>query len=106
MKVSHMDFVGCRAASCDYTVNDRFIERSYAMLLRDVMTRSVEEITPQASLAEAAQKMRSLDVGALPVCEGDKLVGILTDRDITIRAVAEGRDPNRTKVADAMTPEV
>jgi CBS domain-containing protein len=76
------------------------------MLLRDVMTRTVEEVAPQASLAEAAQKMRTLDVGALPVCENDRLIGILTDRDITIRAVAEGCDPNVTPVWQAMTRDV
>jgi CBS domain-containing protein len=50
--------------------------------------------------------MRSLDVGVLPVCDGDRLVGMLTDRDLTIRAVAEGRDPKITTVEEVMTPEV
>jgi CBS domain-containing protein len=76
------------------------------MQLREVMTKTIENIAPQASLAEAAQRMKSLDVGALPVCEGDSLIGILTDRDITIRAVAEGCDPNITPVWQAMTREV
>jgi CBS domain-containing protein len=76
------------------------------MQLKDVMTRNVEDIPPQASLKEAAEKMRSLDVGALPVCENDKLVGMITDRDIAVRAVAEGQDPNRAKVRDAMTNQM
>jgi CBS domain-containing protein len=76
------------------------------MQLREVMTKKIENIAPQASLAEAAQRMKSLDVGALPVCEGDSLIGILTDRDITIRAVAAGCDPNVTPVWQAMTREV
>lgn len=76
------------------------------MLLRDVMTRHIEEIPPQASLQDAAEKMKSLDVGALPVCENDKLIGMLTDRDIAIRAIADGRDPKNTRVSDAMTPDV
>ena len=73
------------------------------MQLREVMTRHIEEIRPDANLKEAAEKMRSMDIGALPVCENDRLVGMLTDRDIAIRAVAEGRDPMRTCVRDAMS---
>ena len=73
------------------------------MQLREVMTPHIEEITAQANLQEAAQKMKSLDVGSLPVCENDRIVGMLTDRDIAVRAVAEGRDPKQTRVRDAMT---
>src|SRR5437764_6114264 len=73
------------------------------MLLKDVMTKTVEEIGPQTSLKDAAAKMKSLDIGALPVCENDKLVGMLTDRDIAVRAVADGKDPTQTRVCDAMT---
>jgi CBS domain-containing protein len=76
------------------------------MLLRDVMTRHVEVIHPDATLREAAQKMKTLDVGPVPVCDGERLVGMLTDRDITIRATAEGRDPNSTRARDVMTPEI
>ena len=63
------------------------------MLLKDVMTREVEVIRPGASLHEAAEKMKKLDVGPLPVCDGESLVGMVTDRDITVRATAEGRNP-------------
>ncbi|HEX2973205.1 MAG TPA: CBS domain-containing protein [Tepidisphaeraceae bacterium] len=70
------------------------------------MTRNLEEITPDTTLKDAAQKMKSRDVGALPVCQADKIVGIVTDRDITVRAVAEGRDPQQTSVAEAMTPDL
>ncbi len=76
------------------------------MLLKDIMTRDVQVIPPGAPVKVAAEKMKALDVGPLPVCDGDRLVGILTDRDIAVRAVAEGRDPKRTKVRDIMTPEV
>jgi CBS domain-containing protein len=76
------------------------------MQLKDVMTNHVEAIPPSASLQEAAEKMKSLDVGALPVCQNDKLIGMLTDRDIAIRAVADGLDPRQTPVADAMTRDV
>jgi CBS domain-containing protein len=76
------------------------------MQLRDVMTPAMQEIEPNATLMEAASRMKSLDVGAMPVCENDRLIGMITDRDITVRAVAEGRDPRQTKVRDAMTRDV
>lgn len=62
------------------------------MQLKDVMTHDVEVVRPDATLAEAAERMKSLDVGPLPVCDGDRLVGMLTDRDITTRATAAGRE--------------
>jgi CBS domain-containing protein len=73
------------------------------MQVRDVMTRGAECISPDATLQEAARKMKSLDVGALPICDNDRLSGMITDRDIAIRAVAEGRDSRTTRVRDAMT---
>lgn len=76
------------------------------MQLRDVMTRRVEVISPEATLQEAARKMKDLDVGPIPVCDGDRLQGMLTDRDITVRATAEGRDPTSTRVRDVMTEDV
>ena len=76
------------------------------MKLRDLMTRGVEVVDPHDGLPEAAMKMRSLDVGSVPVCDGERLVGMLTDRDITVRAVAEGRDLSTTLVDDVMTREV
>jgi CBS domain-containing protein len=76
------------------------------MQLKDLMTRGVEVIAPEATLQEAAQKMQQLDVGPLPVCDGDRLVGMLTDRDITVRAVAAGCDPKTTTVREAMTPDL
>jgi CBS domain-containing protein len=76
------------------------------MQIKEIMTRHVEVITPDTSLREAAEKMRDLDVGSLPVCDGLRLQGMLTDRDITIRATAEGRDPGATSAADVMTAEI
>jgi CBS domain-containing protein len=73
------------------------------MQLKDVMTREIQHVPPSASIREAAEMMRSLDVGALPVCENNKLVGMITDRDIAIRAVAAGKDPNSTRVQEAMS---
>jgi CBS domain-containing protein len=76
------------------------------MQLKEIMTREVETIPPDFSIAEAADTMRLMDIGALPVCDGTRLVGMLTDRDIAIRAVADGRDPNSTHVSSCMSPEV
>jgi CBS domain-containing protein len=76
------------------------------MQLREVMTPDVEVIRPNATLQEAAQQMKAHHVGSLLVRAGDQVIGILTDRDMTVRAVAEGRDPTATKVRDVMTPGI
>jgi CBS domain-containing protein len=76
------------------------------MHLKDVMTRDVEVVRPDATLQEAAGRMKALDVGVIPVCDGEHLMGMLTDRDITVRATAAGRDPRTTHVRDVMTPDV
>ena len=76
------------------------------MKLKDVMTTQVEVVRPDASIQEAAEKMRSLDVGALPVCDGQQLKGMVTDRDITIRATAQGRDAKSTPVREVLSPEL
>ena len=77
------------------------------MKLSTIMTGGIETIPPQASLAEAAKKMASQDIGSLPVCaEPRRVVGIITDRDITVRAVARGMDPNQTRVEDVARHDV
>ena len=76
------------------------------MTLKDVMTRGVREISPDSSLRDAAKQMKELNVGVLPVCDGNRIVGVLTDRDIAIRAVAEGCDPDSTKSSEVMSPGV
>ena len=76
------------------------------MQLKDVMTRDPVVLSPDVPLKEAAQKMREIDSGVMPVGEDDQLLGMLTDRDITVRATAEGKDPNGTPVREVMTPEV
>jgi CBS domain-containing protein len=73
--------------------------------ISEVMTRGVEVIRPAETLQRAAQRMDELNVGALPVCEGESLVGMITDRDITVRATAAGLDPNETPVSDVMTEQ-
>ena len=64
------------------------------MKLKDIMTKEVEVVHPDQSLKEAAQKMRVRDIGFLPVCEGDRVLGVVTDRDIIVRATADGTDPD------------
>lgn len=76
------------------------------MQVKDIMTHNAETIDTSANLREAAQKMKIFEIGALPICERDELVGMITDRDITIRAVAEGKDPFNTRVTEVMTPDV
>ncbi len=76
------------------------------MQVSEIMTRDVQCIAPVATLQEAACQMRDLDVGSMPVCDEDRLRGMLTDRDIAIRAVAEGHDPESTQVREVMTTDV
>jgi len=76
------------------------------MQVFEAMTPDVVRVAPEVTLMEAARTMKDLDIGPLPVCEGDRLLGMITDRDITVRATAEGRDPRRTLVSDVMTTEV
>jgi len=76
------------------------------MRLREIMTRDVEVIHPDDSLQIAAQKMRDRDIGFLPVCDGDRLVGVLSDRDITVRALAQGMQTDSMLGRDLMTSPV
>lgn len=72
----------------------------------DVMQRDVRVANPNDTVQQVARVMREEDTGVLPVGEGDRLVGMVTDRDVTVRLVAEGRDPAHTKVREVMTPEI
>ena len=76
------------------------------MKVREIMTREVKVVPLDASVHTAAEQMRSLDVGSVPVCDGKKLQGMLTDRDIVLRAVAAGQSPDDAKVCDVMTKDV
>jgi CBS domain-containing protein len=73
------------------------------MKLSEIMTREVEVIQPDDSLQLAAKKMKDRDIGFLPVCDGTELMGVLSDRDLTIRALAEGMDVNIMLSRDLMT---
>jgi CBS domain-containing protein len=75
------------------------------MKISKCMTRDVQVVTPEQTLRDAARMMAEIDAGVLPVRDGDRLVGMITDRDIAIRAVAEGKSPD-TPVSEAMSREV
>ncbi len=76
------------------------------MKIQEIMTTDVSVIRPTDTIFDAAKKMRDLNIGVLPVCFGRRMDGMITDRDITLRAVAEGRDPSNTLVMDVMSPDV
>jgi CBS domain-containing protein len=75
------------------------------MKIRDVMTRTAQLTSPDDTLRHAAQMMKECDCGVLPVADGDRLVGMITDRDIAVRGIADGKGPD-SKVRDVMTDEV
>jgi CBS domain-containing protein len=79
------------------------MEKNSMKHVRDVMTRAVECARPEMSVVDAAKVMKQKNIGSLPVCEEKRVVGLITDRDIIIRTVAEGRDPASTRVADVMS---
>ena len=76
------------------------------MRVKDAMTPHVDSVTPDTPLAVAARRMRDENVGCLPVAEGDRLVGMVTDRDLVVRALAEGQNSSRTTVREVMSAEV
>ncbi|SUA73082.1 Hypoxic response protein 1 [Nocardia otitidiscaviarum] len=71
-----------------------------AMKARDIMHRDATCVPADETLDRAAQLMRNMDVGALPICNDDRLIGMLTDRDIVVRCIAEGHDPSRVRAGD------
>jgi CBS domain-containing protein len=75
------------------------------MKVKEIMTRDVDAVSPETTLRDAAERMHSLDVGVLPVCDTDRLVGVITDRDITVRATADGLDPFATQVGEIMSKD-
>jgi CBS domain-containing protein len=75
------------------------------MKIAEVMTPNPEVVTPEQPIQEAARRMLDSDTGALPVGDGERLIGMVTDRDITVRAVAEGRGPD-TPVREVMTDKL
>lgn len=74
--------------------------------IAEIMSRDVQTVAPEESLQQAAQQLREYDVGSLPVTSGTRLLGVVTDRDIAVRGVAEGLDPKQACVSDVMTQQV
>jgi CBS domain-containing protein len=76
------------------------------MKIKEVMNSEVVVISPDSSITDAAKAMKDKDVGSLPVCDGNQLVGMVTDRDMVIRGLAEGPGGASTKVSDVMTSPI
>lgn len=74
--------------------------------VKDVMTPQAEVVSPDATAEDAAVTMKTLDIGVLPVCDEEGLVGLLTDRDLVVRVVAARRDPKAVRVGEVMTPNI
>ena len=74
--------------------------------IRDLMTANPRTVTSDQMVVDAAKIMREIDTGIVPIVEGDKLVGVVTDRDITIEVVAQGKDPQSTKVTDVASRDL
>ena len=71
--------------------------------IKDVMSPNFKFMAPDAPISQIAQQMRDMDCGFMPLAENDKMVGMITDRDITIRAIAEGKNPENTQAREIMT---
>jgi len=76
------------------------------MKVRDIMTAKPVCIPPETSLVDAARRMRDLDVGSLPICADDRLIGMVTDRDLVVRGLAADQDPKSRTVRDVMCPGI
>src|SRR5690606_8194336 len=86
-------------------LNGRLERETKMQQLKDVMSHDVKVVFPDATIKDAARQMRDGDFGLLPVGENDRMIGTISDRDIAIRAVADGRSPD-TKVRDVMSEDV
>jgi CBS domain-containing protein len=76
------------------------------MKVQELMTRGAECVAPNTTLQDAARRMKDLDVGSLPICDNDRLAGMVTDRDMVIRGLADGSDPTTTTVDRVMSPDI
>ena len=74
--------------------------------IQDVMTRDVQRISPEETVHRAAQMMDEFNIGSIPVVDGDRLVGMITDRDIVVRSTAVAQAPEKTRVGDVMSTDV
>lgn len=73
------------------------------MKVREIMTKTAQTILPDATVEQASQKMRDYNIGLLPVVEEGKVLGVVTDRDIVVHAIAEARNPHLTTIREVMT---
>ncbi|RZA09787.1 MAG: CBS domain-containing protein [Proteobacteria bacterium] len=80
--------------------------RRKEMNLRDIMTNQIEMLPPDASILDAAQLMDSNDIGSVPVVDDGEILGLVTDRDITVKVIAKGLDPNQVQLRDIMTSPI
>src|SRR6059058_2132978 len=95
-----------RTVVCNGSVTGRAYDGKEGRMpqVRELMTKDPRTVQPDASVVDAARLMRDEDTGVVPIAEGDgRLVGVVTDRDITIHVVAEGKDPTATQVADLVS---
>lgn len=76
------------------------------MKVRDLMSQNVKWVDPNQSLDEVAKILASDNIGSVPVCQGQQLMGMITDRDIIVRAIAQGKDPKTTKANEVMSKDV
>lgn len=76
------------------------------MKVKDIMTKNVAYINPMSTIVDAAQLMQKHNVGSIPVCDQNGVIGIVTDRDIVVRNIAHGKNPQSTAVRDVMTSQV
>jgi CBS domain-containing protein len=105
---SDMGRGGMGMGPSESSIGERGGRQGNRMRASEIMTENPEAVTPDATLADVARRMREMDVGIIPVVEdmsGRRLRGVITDRDIAVRAVADGKD-GRTKVSECMTPDV
>lgn len=82
------------------------LKEEFIMHVKEAMSKKPEFLPPTASLKEAALKMQKLDCGFIPIGENDKLIGAITDRDIVIRTLAKGKDPNKATLRDVMSKHI
>jgi CBS domain-containing protein len=96
-------YVSCRRLKCKFSIMKKGVG---IMQVKELMTRDIEFVNSNDSIKQAAEKMKELNVGVLPVKTGNKLVGMLTDRDIVVRSVAPGLDPEKHQIIDAFSEGV
>src|SRR5690606_23074261 len=95
--------IEAKAADCPLAVRAGLFPQEEPMVLKEIMTPNVEAVSLETSLVEAARKMEQLDVGFLPVLGETDVAGVVTDRDIVVRAISRGDDPKQTTVEAVMT---